>query len=295
MHYGVSVPPFEDFFQLRMLAELASDAESAGWDGFFLWDHVLIWPTPVADPWIGLAAVALATERIKLGPIVTPVPRRRPVKLARECVTLDHLSNGRLIFGVGSGAGPWEYEYLGDEPSLKVRAAMLDEALELLTQLWTGEPLVHHGRYYTFRGDFGPGRPEEAPMALVPTPVQARIPIWVAGSWPVKAPFRRAARWDGVAPLKQRGDFGESLTPDDTRAIVEFIQRHRTHAGPFDVLCGGHTRDAADLELPLAHRQAGATWWIEDVSPWPFGWQWQGPWPVEAMRERIRSGPPKPA
>src|SRR5689334_13471095 len=179
---------------------MARDAEAAGWDGFFLWDHVILWPTPTCDPWVALAAVALATERVRIGPLVTPLPRRRITKLARETVTLDHLSNGRLVLGVGIGLGPWEWEYLGEETDLRTRGAMLDEGLELLTKLWSGEPVMHEGRFYTCRGDKGPNDPTPIPTPFLPRPVQPRIPVWVAGTWPKKPPFRRAARWDGVVP-----------------------------------------------------------------------------------------------
>src|SRR5207237_10846411 len=112
----------------------------AGWDGFFLWDHVQFIPTPTVDPWVALAAIALATERIKIGPLVTPLPRRRPVKLARETVSLDHLSNGRLVLGVGIGAGPWEWDYLGEESDLKACGDLLDGGLGLRTRVLTGTP-----------------------------------------------------------------------------------------------------------------------------------------------------------
>src|SRR3981081_3223344 len=148
MRYGVTVPNFRDYFGGRLFAQTASEAEAAGWDGFFLWDHVQFIPTPTVDPWIALTAIALATERIRIGPLVTPLPRRRPVKLARETVSLDHLSNGRLVLGVGIGAGPWEWDYLGEETDLVTRGAMLDEGLDLLTRLWTGEPVLHDGRFY---------------------------------------------------------------------------------------------------------------------------------------------------
>ncbi len=289
----MSVPPFAELFQPRLLAELAGDAEAAGWDGFFLWDHIQIWPTPICDTWVALTAIALATRHIKIGPVVTPLPRRRPTKVAREAVSLDHLSNGRLILGVGSGGGPWEYDYLGEEPSQKTRADMLDEALDLLTQLWSGEPLIFDGRFYHFRGDLGPGKPDKTPTPFLPTPVQQpRIPIWVAGTWPHRAPFRRAARWEGIAPIKADAGFAEPLSPEDTHAIATYCKDHRPAETPFDVLASGHTADATDAKLPHAHKDAGATWWLEDISPWPFGWDWQGRWPVEAMRDRIRGGPP---
>jgi alkanesulfonate monooxygenase SsuD/methylene tetrahydromethanopterin reductase-like flavin-dependent oxidoreductase (luciferase family) len=296
MRYGVTVPNFGACFDPRRLAALARDAEAAGWDGFFLWDHVQFIPTPTVDPWIALAAVALATERVRLGPLVTPLPRRRPVKLARETVSLDHLSGGRLILGVGIGAGPWEWDYLGEEPDPRVRGAMLDEGLDLLTRLWTGEPVLHAGRFYRYRGDFGPGRPEPNPTPLLPRPVQVpRIPIWVAGTWPKQRPFRRAARWDGVVPLGEDRGAGPRLTPAEVRALLAYVRGHRTGDGPFDVVIGGHTEGAAgpaDRAVVEPYAEAGATWWLEDVSPWPFGWQWAGPWPLAAMRERIRRGRP---
>ena len=203
MRYGVTLPNFGPYADARVLASLAREAEGAGWDGFFLWDHVLLVPWPTVDPWIAMAAIALATERVRIGALVTPVPRRRPVKLAREIVTLDHLSRGRLILGVGIGAGPWEWDYLGEETDLRTRGDMLDEALELLEQLWTGEPVVHHGRFYHHRGDGGPQDTAERPVPFLPRPLQRpRVPPWVAGVWPNKRPFRRAARYDGLVPLK---------------------------------------------------------------------------------------------
>jgi alkanesulfonate monooxygenase SsuD/methylene tetrahydromethanopterin reductase-like flavin-dependent oxidoreductase (luciferase family) len=295
--YGVTVPNFGELFDPRTLAETAREAEAAGWDGFFLWDHVQFIPTPTVDPWVALAAIALATERIRIGPLVTPLPRRRPVKLARETVSLDHLSGGRLVLGVGIGLGPWEWDYLGEETDLPTRGAMLDEGLDLLTRLWTGEPVLHAGRFYHYRGDFGPGRPEVNPTPLLPRPRQSpRIPIWVAGTWPKKRPFRRAARWDGVVPLGEDRGQGPRMTPPEVRAMLTYVREHRTDDGPFDVVIGGHTNTPDgqdDRAVVESYVEAGATWWLEDVSPWPFGWNWRGAWPIDAMRERIRNGPPR--
>jgi alkanesulfonate monooxygenase SsuD/methylene tetrahydromethanopterin reductase-like flavin-dependent oxidoreductase (luciferase family) len=291
------VPNWGDFSDPRALADAAREAETAGWDGFFVWDHVQFIPMPTVDPWIALAAIALATERIRIGPLVTPLPRRRPVKLARETVSLDHLSNGRLVLGVGIGLGPWEWDYMGEEADLVTRGAMLDEGLDLLTKLWTGEPVLHEGRFYRFRGDLGPGRPEVHPTPLLPPSRQSpRIPIWVGGTWPKKRPFRRAARWDGVVPLGEDLGAGPRMTPEDVRNMLAYVRLHRTDDAPFDVVIGGHTDSpggAADQATVESYVEAGATWWLEDLSPWPFGWAWQGPWPFAAMRERIRSGPPK--
>src|SRR5947209_17503121 len=148
MRFGVTVPNFGPYFQPRTLAALAAEAEAAGWDGFFLWDHVLFGDMPAVDPWVALSAIALATERIRLGPLVTPLPRRRPVKLARETVSLDHLSGGRLILGAGNGVLSWELDDLDEEADLRTRAAMLDEALAVLTGLWSGRPFSHQGAHY---------------------------------------------------------------------------------------------------------------------------------------------------
>ncbi len=297
MRYGITIPCFDAYFDVRTVAQLAQTAERVGWDGFFVWDHLLLWPTPIADPWIALTAVALATTRIRLGPLVTPLPRRRPVKLARETITLDHLSGGRLILGVGIGDGPWEWEYLGEEVNRRTRGAMLDEGLDLLTRLWTGEPVLHDGRYYTYRGDGGPNDPSPRPTPVLPGALQApRIPVWVAGSWPHRRPFARAARWDGVVPLKANAGFGEQPSPEEVGAIVAYTRAHRTDTQPFDVVIGGRTGGVspeADAEQVRAYEVAGATWWLEDISPWAFGWNWQGAWPVEAMNRRVQAGPPR--
>jgi alkanesulfonate monooxygenase SsuD/methylene tetrahydromethanopterin reductase-like flavin-dependent oxidoreductase (luciferase family) len=293
MQYGISVPNFGAYFDPRLLAALARDAEQAGWDGFFLWDHLLGFypgPVPVVDPWVALAAIALATERVRIGPMVTPLPRRRPTKLARETVSVDHLSGGRLTLGVGIGAMPYEWDYLGEEADLRVRGAMLDEGLEVLTGLWSAQPFRHVGAHYHIAGN-----PPDAEWGAIfgPPPLQTpRIPIWVGGTWPRKAPFRRAARWDGVCPDGP----GRPLAPDEVRDLVAYIDAHRTSAGPFDVVIAGATPgdDAAQAAaIAGAQATAGATWWIEGINPWRFGWNYPDPWPVEAMRERIEQGPPK--
>ena len=233
MRYGISLPNFGEEVDARSMASLAHDAEEAGWDGFFLWDHLLAFSpgqVPVVDPWIALSAVALSTKSIRFGPMVTPLPRRRPVKVARETASLDHLSGGRLILGVGIGTMPYEWDYLGEEQDLQVRGAMLDEGLEVLTGLWTGEPFGHRGEHYRI----GAVPPEQDWRAMFyPPPLQRpRIPIWVAGTWPIKAPFRRAARWDGVWPIKVEGGRIIPMTPDDVRDMVRFIAQHRTGDGP---------------------------------------------------------------
>jgi alkanesulfonate monooxygenase SsuD/methylene tetrahydromethanopterin reductase-like flavin-dependent oxidoreductase (luciferase family) len=179
MKRGIFVAPFEELSEPRLVAELAARAEARGWDGFFVWDHVA-YREPVralADPWVTLAAIAMATERVSIGPLVTPIPRRRPHQLARETVTLDRLSGGRLVLGVGLGSdrtGEFDPERFGEEGDPRERAKLLDDGLERLLAYWSGE--------------------------FEPRPV-GRIPIWVAARWPNKRPLRRAARFDGVFPL----------------------------------------------------------------------------------------------
>jgi len=294
MRFGLTLPNFGPYADARLLASLAHEAEAAGWEGFFLWDHVLFGDQPVVDPWVALTAIALATERLWLGPLVTPLPRRRPVKLAREAVSLDRLSGGRLVLGLGSGLLPWELGDLGEEPDLRTRAAMLDEGLQVLTGLWSGRPFSHHGKHYTVHAQL-PGASE--PAAFLPTPVQQpRIPIWLAASWPHHAPFRRAARWDGVAPIKAGLQLDEPLTADDLRAIVELIRRERGDLSGFDVVMAGATSGtdpAADAAIVAAYAEAGATWWLESIDPWRYGWAWRGGWPIAEMNGRIHRGPPR--
>jgi alkanesulfonate monooxygenase SsuD/methylene tetrahydromethanopterin reductase-like flavin-dependent oxidoreductase (luciferase family) len=260
----------------RPLVRLAQEAETAGWDGFFIWDvfgGAPDAPEPVVDPWIALAAIAATTKRIRFGPMVTPLPRRRPWKLAREAASLDHLSGGRLILGVGIGTPPEEFARFGEEPDPRIRAEMLDEGLEVLTGLWSGAPYSFQGRHYQV---------EET--VLLPRPIQQpRIPIWVGGTWPRKPPFRRAARWDGVFP----GGLHGNLTLDEIREMVGFIRSERPLAEPIDVMVGGDVPfdDPAGARAILAeYVAAGVTWWTEGIG------EWRGD--VDAMAAFIRGGPP---
>lgn len=288
MKYGVYIPPFGPYADPKRHVSLAQDAEAAGWDGYFMWDHIAMWwgpnAHPVVEAWVTLTAVAATTEHITIGPMVTPIPRRRPWKLARETASLDHLSNGRLVLGVGIGGGAPEFDDLGEEADLKKRGRMLDEGLDILTGLWEGEPVQYEGEFYHIeRAHF------------TPPPVQTpRIPVWVAGFWPNKPPFRRAARWDGVFPLRKDAD-PPRMSPDDIREMMAYIQEHRTIDTPFDVVVSGGTPGDRPAEAAAAvapYIDAGATWWFESIDPWGYGWREEGPWPLEAMRERVLAGPP---
>jgi alkanesulfonate monooxygenase SsuD/methylene tetrahydromethanopterin reductase-like flavin-dependent oxidoreductase (luciferase family) len=231
-------------------------------------------PVTVFDPWVALGAIAAGTERVRLGTLVTPLARRRPWKLARETVTLDHLSGGRVVLGVGLGYPPdADFELLGEDPDDRVRAAKLDEGLEVLTRLWSGETFDFDGAHFHVRE-----------TEFHPAPVQRpRIPIWVAGMWPNRAPFRRAARYDGVVPIEvdERG-MPAALEPGELADLVAYVRAHRTTDESFEVVHGG----AADSSSVAASEAAGATWYLPDAGIEGPGWE--GP-----TLELIRSGPPR--
>ena len=289
MKFGVYLPNFGPYGDARMLADLAHEAEEAGWDGFFLWDQVsksTLTPAvdAMVDPWVALTAIALRTRTLRLGLLVTPLPRRRPWLVARETVSLDHLSAGRLIFGVGSGGGYFDFEALGEVSDPAALAALLDEGLEVLTGLWSGEPYRHEGPAYHIK---------EA--QFLPRPLQSpRIPIWVAALWPAKAPLRRAARFDGVIPIGRDLPLNAMLTPEQMREIARYVASQPGYTTPFEVVHMGITpgEDAAyDREVVAAYQQAGVTWWAEKILPERWG-SWSD-WPLQSMRARIRQGPPR--
>jgi alkanesulfonate monooxygenase SsuD/methylene tetrahydromethanopterin reductase-like flavin-dependent oxidoreductase (luciferase family) len=265
MRYAIGVVPAGKV-DVHALAELAHLAEQAGWDGFFIEDYITHWSAPdvpTVDPWIGLAAAAMRTQRIRLGTMITPLPRRRPWKVAREAVTLDHLSDGRLILGVGLGGAhdPMNFDRLGEVTGLRQRAQMLDEALDVIAGLWSGQSFSYQGRHY---------RIDE--VTFQPMPLQKpRIPIWVGGGYPNKGPTARAARWDGACLYKETHGAGwQDMTPDDVRALKAFVEGQRSAATPYDVMVGGRER-ADDWEQERAHikamAEAGATWWMEYIEP----------------------------
>lgn len=256
----------------RQIADLARDAEDAGWDGAFTYDAIAIGTADLYDPWTLLAAMAMTTARVTLGAIVFAPTRRRPWKLAREALTVDHLSGGRLVVPVGLGAlDDLGFGNVCEATASRERAAILDETLDILAGLWTGEPFEHHGARY----DFGP-------MVLRPRPVQQpRIPIWVVAVWPHRRSMERALRWDGMV-----------LQTDDPAEVAEIAadaRRRRIEIGraePFELVVQGST--AADpaaagaATRPIA--DAGATWWIEA--------DWHEP-SLDGVRRRILAGPPR--
>lgn len=224
---GLFLAPFDELADPRVLIDLAVAAEARGWDGVFLWDHIVHRPPvrAVADPWVALSAIAARTERLRLGPMVTPLSRRRVQKVARETVTLDHLSRGRLTFGVGLGSNnPAELEPYGEVTDPRERARLLDEGLSRLAGFWAG--------------------------GLEPAPVQQpRIPVWVAGRWPNRRPVARAIAWDGLFPIELPG-------PEALAELGDEIAAQRpADAGPFDLVVEIEPGEDAG---PWA--QAGATW-----------------------------------
>jgi alkanesulfonate monooxygenase SsuD/methylene tetrahydromethanopterin reductase-like flavin-dependent oxidoreductase (luciferase family) len=247
------------------LGDLAAVAEDAGWDGVFLEDYIVYQSRediPTYDPWVVLAAMALRTRRIRLGTLVTPPSRRRPWKLARETVTLDHLSGGRLTLGVAMGdtLEPG-FGRLGETTDARQRASMLDEALTVLVGLWSGQPFSHQGQHY---------RVDE--VTFLPRPLQTpRIPIWVGGSYPHRAPLLRAARFDGAALYRYTEDGSwRNMTPDEVRDARRVISGARTTADPFDLAIGGTQRGTdwgRDREMIASLGEAGATWWEEWIPP----------------------------
>ncbi len=244
MHHGICLANIGTYSDPRIGVRVAEAAEASDWDGVFIWDHLaFVWGPPAADPWISLTAIASATSHVRIGPAVTPVARRRPHVLAHQIATLDVLSEGRVTFGAGLGGSPLEFERFGEPTDAKERAAMLDEGLELMRRLWSGEEVTHRGGHYTADG-----------VTLKPRPVQEHLPVWIGGNRP--ASLRRAARWDGW--LADSADpTGMTLSPDDIARSIEQIGRD----DGFDVAVLGQS-DRGD---PAAYERAGATWWLENI------------------------------
>lgn len=268
MRYGVIITGGD----AREQVELARAAELAGWDGVFTWDGIHVGDdVPVHDPFALMAAFATATERVTLGAIVQPLPRRKPWEVARQTTTVDRLSGGRLVLPVGLGAlDDRGFGATGGVTDRRTRAEMLDESLAILAGLWSGEPYEHHGEHFRFPA-----------MAFTPTPIQRpRIPVWVVGAWPHARSMERVLRWDGLLPHA-----GETeLTPPLLADMRDWIGERRSLDG-FDIVVEGTTAadDPATARQVQAWEAAGATWWIES--------DWSN-WDVEPARRRIDAGPP---
>jgi alkanesulfonate monooxygenase SsuD/methylene tetrahydromethanopterin reductase-like flavin-dependent oxidoreductase (luciferase family) len=274
---GIAVPNFGD--EPAALIDLGVAAEEAGFDGFFLWDHIVFANSgdgpPIIDPWTALAVVASRTSRIKLGTMITPVPRRRPWQLARQTASLDRLSGGRLILGVGIGSPAYGDFGIFHEPSAdRVRADMLDEGLDVLNGLWSGERFSYAGQHYTVD-----------PVRFTPAPVQRpRVPVWVGGVLPAIRPIARAARWDGVVPIRFAQRSLTRPSAADIAGVRDRITASRGSAAGFDVVVWAEVapEPTAVPALAAPYRAAGATWWIETAKPEPRWW--------EGITQRVAAG-----
>jgi hypothetical protein len=272
MRYAYCINGFKDF---NANIDLACEAEEAGWDGFFIADGLAlelpeIGALPLFDPWVLMGAIAVKTSRIRFGTMITPVSRRRPWKLSRECVTVDQLSAGRLILAVGMGAANDDggFYKVGEATDLKIRAQRLDEGLAIIDGLWKGEPLTFAGKHFHVNN-----------LTMLPRPFQApRIPIWVVGVWDKPKSMRRALAWDGIIPQRYRD--WRPFSADDIRRIRDYVVEQRSDDRPFDIIAGGMSEDGSQVRPFI---EAGATWWVEgDMGSLSF----------DALRERLRRGPP---
>ena len=263
------LPLFDELADPRSVARLAAEAEAEGWDGVFVWDH-LRWRSPVrqvADPWIALAAMAITTAQLRIGPMVTPLARRRPGKVARETASLDQLSSGRLTLGVGLGSDRFgqELSKTGEELDDRRRGQMLDEALQILTAAWSGDPVHHHGEHYTVDD-----------IRFLPRPIQRpRVPVWAAGSLRHTGPMRRAARYDGFFPINLEH-------PDQLVEMTATIGDLRADpAAPYDIAVA--LPPGAD---PAPYVRGGATWWLTEFDPEALS--------LDLVRGVLRDGPASP-
>lgn len=272
MKYGIEVVPFGGYADPKAIVELAVAAESAGWQGLWIWDHISF-PYGVADPWITLAMIAQATGTLNLVSGVAVLPRYRPQVLWRILTSLDIASRGRLILGVGSGAIQSEFASFAEVDDPRVRAGMLDEGLDLLVEMWRGETLDHRAEYYTASG-----------IALTPQPVQKPRPrIWIGGD--TNPALRRAARWDGwiIGTVDENSKI--TRTPEQLEAQVGYIQGHRSGGDAFDVAIDGITSGPGDTSLVREYEAAGATWYFEIL----FGLRGSH----QEMLKRVKAGPPR--
>lgn len=240
MRHAIFLPPFGELADPQVVIDIAVAAEQSGWDGLFVWDHVLSpiegqWE--IADPWVVLAGAAACTNRIRLGPMVTPVPRRRVLKLARETVTLDRLTRGRLTLGLGTGDDRGrEYSAVGEDADARRLGRLLDEGVAVLTALWAGETVTHRGELFA------------EDVSAVPGPLQQpRIPLWFGTARRDGKPVERAARYDGIFPL--------TGNPAEVAKIADYIEQLRGGREGFDIAVKTPPgTDAAEFAA------AGATW-----------------------------------
>jgi alkanesulfonate monooxygenase SsuD/methylene tetrahydromethanopterin reductase-like flavin-dependent oxidoreductase (luciferase family) len=278
VRFGIFLPPFREFAEPGRVVELAVAAEQAGWNGVFLWDHMLAGPgVPIADPWITMAGIAAATKTLRLGAMVTPLPRRRPWVLARQVATLDRLSRGRLVLGVGLGDDGWrEFSSFGEETDPVARGRQLDESLELVQKLLQGLPVRHRGQRYAVDT-----------TAFLPTPAQDPLPIWAAGRWPNRRPLARAAGLQGFFPIFAPTDPPAPPNPADVATISREL-RERGVGADFDLVVTWPFAGQASASLSAAVgalEAAGATWILDGYPPTAMS--------ASELEGIFRKGPPR--
>jgi hypothetical protein len=264
------------------IVEMASILEDSGWDGAFYYDDIYTdAKTEMSAAWPIMAAMASTTKKVRIGSLLTAVGRRRPWELARESVTVDWLSKGRLVLPTGLGwAGDGAYIKAGMPAERKTRAEMLDEGLEILDGLWSGKPFRYEGKHNQIKS-----------MRFIPRPFQKpRIPIWVVGAWGWPKSMGRVLKYDGLIPVikKPNGDH-EEVTPSAISEMRKFVSEKRVVKGnmrkDFDIIKDGttpldHTK-ARKIVQPF--EEAGATWWMESM------WGYKG---LREVRKRAKAGPP---
>lgn len=277
MKFGLMLPNTgKDYGSPTVLINLAELAEKSGWDGFFIWDHIGgRGKSPIVDSWMCLAAIATVTKTIRIGTMITPLSRRRPWKVAREIITLDHISGGRVILGVGLGdLVNKDFQSFGEVTNPKKRAEMLDESLEIIAGLQSGQEYSYSGKHYQILDTL-----------FQPMPIQTpRIPVWVASHWPFKRPLTRAARWDGVLPRQWSAG---AITPEVIREISSYITKNRKSTDAFDIIKYGLTTGedvAKDRAIVQEYQDAGATWWVDEI--------FSGRGSLNKIKARIALGPP---
>lgn len=269
MRFGLDVPVSGEFADVELLSRIAVEAERVGWDGVFLQD-TFDPNTPAVDPWLALAVLATRTTSVRLGVMVTPLSRRRPWVVSRQAATIDGLSGGRMTVGFGLGAGERDFTPFGEDWDLSTRASMLDEGLTIVNGLWSGTPFTFTGQHYQLQG-----------ARLLPRPIQTpRIPVWLAGGWPRRAPIARAARWDGAYLMTYHQATGEFLSPADVADAAEDLRLEGAKDG-FD-LAFNPPPDSGP-ESVASYERAGATWWMDFAESDDPG----------TFLSKLRAGPPR--
>lgn len=262
----------------HQILEMAKAAEAAGWDGVFTWDGVSMGASSTYDPWAMMAALATVTESVTIGAMILPLARRRPWVVAKQAVTVDRLSNGRLVIPVALGVTD-DRAFSGvntDSPNRKDRAERLDECLEIIRLSESGDEFSYDGKHYQIDR-----------MQLQPTPVQGHIPVWAVGAWPREKSMARPLKHDGmiVVDMSPGHDPFEQLSPEVVAETTAWIRDHRENVEAFDIVTEGKTESATDTDYVGRLREAGATWFIESR------WDTETDTP-ESLMKRIQAGPP---